>query len=87
MVIILAGFIISHLYFGLNALIRATGNPRLAMGLTLFTVISNAVLDPLFIFVLGLGVKGAAIATVLCQTISLIYSLVSADASSGSVPR
>ena len=76
MVIILAGFIISHLYFGLNALIRATGNPRLAMGLTLFTVISNAVLDPLFIFVLGLGVKGAAIATVLCQTISLIYSLV-----------
>ena len=76
MLIILAGFIISHLYFGLNALIRATGNPRLAMGLTLFTVISNAVLDPLFIFVLGLGVKGAAIATVLCQTISLIYSLV-----------
>ena len=76
MMIILAGFIISHLYFGLNALIRATGNPRLAMGLTLFTVISNAVLDPLFIFVLGLGVKGAAIATVLCQTISLIYSLV-----------
>lgn len=76
MVIILAGFIISHLYFGLNALIRATGNPRLAMGLTLFTVISNAVLDPLFIFVLGLGVKGAAIATVLCQTLSLIYSLV-----------
>ena len=76
MVIILAGFIISHLYFGLNALIRATGNPRLAMGLTLFTVISNAVLDPLFIFVLGLGVKGAAIATVLCPTISLIYSLV-----------
>ena len=76
MVIILAGFIISHLYFGLNSLIRATGNPRLAMGLTLFTVISNAILDPLFIFVLGLGVKGAAIATVLCQTISLIYSLV-----------
>ena len=54
MVIILAGFIISHLYFGLNALIRATGNPRLAMGLTLFTVISNAILDPIFIFVLGL---------------------------------
>ena len=76
MVIILAGFIISHLYFGLNALIRATGNPRLAMGLTLFTVISNAILDPIFIFGLGLGVKGAAIATVLCQTISLVYSLV-----------
>ena len=76
MVIILAGFIVTHLYFGLNGMIRATGNPRLAMGLTLFTVISNAILDPIFIFGLGLGVKGAAIATVICQTLSLIYSLV-----------
>ena len=75
MIIILAGFIISHLYFGLNGMIRATGNPRLAMGLTLFTVISNAILDPIFIFGLGLGVRGAAIATVLCQTMSLVYSL------------
>ncbi|MBP5567139.1 MAG: MATE family efflux transporter [Bacteroidales bacterium] len=74
--IILAGFIISHLYFGLNGMIRATGNPKLAMGLTLFTVICNAILDPIFIFGLGLGVRGAAIATVLCQTMSLIYSLV-----------
>ena len=76
MVIILAGFIISHLYFGLNGMIRATGNPKLAMGLTLFTVISNAILDPIFIFGLGLGVKGAAIATVLCQTMSLVYSII-----------
>ena len=76
MVIILAGFIVTHLYFGLNGMIRATGNPRLAMGLTLFTVISNAILDPIFIFGLGLGVKGAAIATVICQTLSLVYSLV-----------
>ena len=76
MVIILAGFIISHLYFGLNGMIRATGNPKLAMGLTLFTVISNAILDPIFIFGLGLGVRGAAIATVLCQTMSLVYSII-----------
>ncbi|MBR5924959.1 MAG: MATE family efflux transporter [Bacteroidales bacterium] len=76
MTIILAGFIISHLYFGLNGMIRATGNPKLAMGLTLFTVISNAILDPIFIFGLGMGVRGAAIATVLCQTMSLVYSLV-----------
>ena len=75
MVIILAGFIISHLYFGLNGMIRATGNPKLAMGLTLFTVISNAILDPIFIFGLGMGVRGAAIATVLCQTMSLVYSI------------
>lgn len=76
MIIILAGFIITHLYFGLNSMIRATGNPKLAMGLTLFTVISNAILDPIFIFVFDMGVKGAAIATVLCQTISLIYSII-----------
>ena len=76
MVIILSGFVVTHLYFGLNGMIRSTGNPRLAMRLTLFTVVSNAILDPIFIFGLGLGVKGAAIATVLCQTMSLVYSLV-----------
>ena len=75
MQVILAGNVITHLYFGLNALIRSSGNPRLAMGLTLFTVISNTILDPVFIFVLGLGIRGAAIATVLCQTMALSYSL------------
>ena len=75
MIIILAGFIITHLYFGLNSMIRATGNPRLAMGLTLFTVILNAILDPIFIFAFKLGVQGAAIATVLCQTLSLAYCI------------
>ena len=75
MEIILAGNVITHLYFGLNALLRSSGNPRLAMGLTLFTVISNTILDPVFIFVLGLGIRGAAIATVLCQAMALSYSL------------
>ena len=45
------------------------------MNLTLFTVASNAVLDPIFIFVLDLGIQGAALATVLCQTMALSYSL------------
>jgi Na+-driven multidrug efflux pump len=45
------------------------------MGLTLFTVISNAILDPIFIFVFGMGIQGAAIATVLCQLMSLAYTL------------
>ena len=75
MQIILVGNVITHLYFGLNALLRSSGNPRLAMRLTLFTVISNTILDPIFIFVLGLGIRGAAIATVLCQAIALSYSL------------
>ena len=69
------GNAVTHLYFGLNAIVRSSGNPKLAMGLTLFTVISNAILDPIFIFVLGLGIRGAALATVLCQTMSLGYTL------------
>ena len=75
MTIILLGNVITHLYFGFNGIIRAAGNPRLAMNLTLFTVASNAILDPLFIFVLGLGIRGAALATVLCQTMALSYSM------------
>ena len=75
MVIILLGNVITHLYFGFNGIIRASGNPRLAMNLTLFTVTSNAILDPLFIFALDLGIRGAALATVLCQTMALTYSM------------
>ncbi len=75
MLIILLGNTVTHLYFGFNGIIRASGNPKLAMGLTLFTVVANAVLDPVFIFVLGMGIRGAAIATVLCQMLSLIFSL------------
>ena len=73
--IILLGNVITHLYFGLNAVIRSSGNPRLAMGLTLFTVISNSILDPIFIFVLDMGIEGAATATILCQLAALSYSL------------
>ena len=75
MTIILLGNVITHLYFGFNGIIRAAGNPKLAMGLTLFTVASNAVLDPLFIFGLDMGIQGAALATVLCQTMALSYSM------------
>lgn len=75
MQIILLGNVVTHLYFGLNALLRSSGNPKLAMGLTLFTVISNTILDPIFIFVLGMGIRGAAVATVLCQAMALTYSL------------
>jgi putative MATE family efflux protein len=71
MTIIALGNAVTHLYFGLNNLVRASGNPKLAMGLTLFTVTSNAILDPIFIFLLGLGIRGAAIATVLCQFLAL----------------
>ncbi len=75
MTIIALGNAVTHLYFGLNAVIRSSGNPNLAMKLTLFTVFTNAILDPIFIFALGMGVQGAAIATVLCQMLSLSYTL------------
>lgn len=75
MTYILIGNVVTHLYFGLNNILRASGNPKTAMGLTIFTVLFNAVLDPIFIYVFDMGIKGAAIATVLCQLISLMYSL------------
>jgi putative MATE family efflux protein len=74
MTIIAMGNAVTHLYFGLNAIIRSSGNPKLAMGLTLFTVTSNAILDPIFIFTLGMGIQGAALATVLCQCMALAYT-------------
>ncbi|MBO4611498.1 MAG: MATE family efflux transporter, partial [Bacteroidales bacterium] len=75
MIIILLGNAVTHLYFGLNGVIRASGNPKTAMGLTIFTVTANAILDPVFIYVLDLGVQGAAIATVLCQCLALTYTM------------
>lgn len=75
MFIILLGNVITHLYFGLNNIIRASGNPKLAMGLTIFTVVSNAIMDPILIFVFDMGIKGAAVATVLCQMLALTYTL------------
>ena len=75
MFIILAGNVFTHLYHGFNGLIRSSGHPKVAMGLTLFTVVSNAILDPIFIFVLGMGIRGAALATILCQLAALAYTL------------
>lgn len=73
--IILAGNVVTHLYFGLNNLLRACGDPKKAMGATLFTVTINTILDPIFIFSFGMGIKGAAIATVLSQTMALTWIL------------
>ena len=75
MFIILLGNVVTHLYFGLNNVIRASGHPKMAMGLTIFTVLFNTVLDPIFIFGFGMGIKGAALATVICQCIALAYTL------------
>ena len=75
MQIILAGNIITHLYFGLNALLRSSGHPEKAMYATIATVLVNTILDPIFIFGLDMGIRGAAIATVIAQTMSLMWQI------------
>ena len=73
--IILAGNIVTHLYFGLNAAMRSSGSPKKAMILTIFTVILNAVLDPIFIFGFDMGIAGAAWATVISQVVAMLIVL------------
>ena len=69
MLIIMAGNVITQTYLGQNALLRAASKPRQAMNATIFTVILNSIMDPIFIFPWGLnlGIRGAAIATILAQ--------------------
>ncbi|MDD4609868.1 MAG: MATE family efflux transporter [Bacteroidaceae bacterium] len=75
MQVLLAGNIITHVYFGLNALLRASGYPSKAMLATIITVVLDCILDAIFIFVLDWGIRGAALATVLAQSTSLIWLL------------
>jgi putative MATE family efflux protein len=72
MQIILAGNIFTHLYLGLNNIMRASGYPRKAMNITLITICINVVLAPLFIFVFHWGIRGAAAATVCAQFVGTV---------------
>lgn len=72
MQVILIGNVITHLYLGLNSVMRASGHPTKAMRMTFLTVLINLVLAPLFIFVLGLGIRGAASATIIAQTVAFV---------------
>ncbi|MBO7067820.1 MAG: MATE family efflux transporter [Bacteroidaceae bacterium] len=72
---ILYGNVFTHLYFGLNAVLRSAGHPRTAMYATILTVLLNTALDPLFIYGLDMGIKGAAIATVISQCVSLCWQM------------
>jgi putative MATE family efflux protein len=74
--IILLGNVVTHMYFGLNAVIRSAGYPRMAMYVTLLSVGINCALAPVFIFWFGWGVQGAALATVIAQVISLALQIV-----------
>ncbi len=76
MEVLLWGNIISHSFFGFNSILRAGGHPNIAMSFTLLTVLLNCILDPLFIIVFDLGIKGVAWATILSQAISLVGQIV-----------
>ncbi|MEG1257012.1 MATE family efflux transporter [Clostridium sp.] len=75
MQIIFMGTIFNMLSFGLMHTIRASGSPNMAMASMLIGAITNIILDPIFIFVLGMGVKGGAIATVIAQLFSAIWGI------------
>ena len=60
----------------INSMIRADGSPRYAMGSMVIGAILNVILDPVLIFIFGMGVKGAAIATVIGQVASFVVSVV-----------
>lgn len=59
----------------LNSMIRADGNPKYSMLSMLSGAILNVILDPIFIFVFNLGVKGAAIATVISQVLTFVINI------------
>lgn len=73
--IILLGNVITHIYLGLNAVLRSAGKPEKSMYATLMAVGINLILNPLFIFGFNWGIKGSAFATVISQTIMLIWQI------------
>lgn len=76
MEIILWGNIITHIYYGLNSMLRSVGHPRISMYATILAVLLNLALDPIFIFVMDMGVRGAALATIISQIVSVIVEMI-----------
>ena len=74
--IILFGNVITHMYLGLNNMMRVSGYPQRAMLLMIVSVAVNLILCPLFIFVFDWGIAGSAWATVIGQTVPLILQLI-----------
>ena len=75
MQVILLGNMITHMYFGMNAVLRAAGKPRHAMYAVLFTVGMNIVLVIAFVWWFRWGIRGAALATVTSQTMALCWQM------------
>ena len=75
MIVILLGNVVTHMYFGLNAVLRAAGKPTHAMYSVLFTVAMNIVLVLAFVWWFRWGIRGAALATVTSQTLAMCWQL------------
>ncbi|HEX2927635.1 MAG TPA: MATE family efflux transporter [Ruminiclostridium sp.] len=73
MSIILAGSIFGSTSFGMNNFMRAEGKPAISMLTMIIGVVLNVLLAPLFIFVFGWGMKGAALATIISQAVSATW--------------
>ena len=74
--IILYGNVVTHLYLGLNCIVRVTGYPQKAMAMMLISIAINGVLDALFIFGFKWGIAGSAWATVIAQLVPLIIQII-----------
>ncbi|MDZ5252157.1 MATE family efflux transporter [Clostridium sp. LIBA-8841] len=61
--------------FALNNAIRAEGNPRLAAKMMIISCVLNLILDPIFIFLFNMGIKGAALGTIICQLIVFLWAV------------
>ena len=75
MTVILLGNMVTHMYFGMNAVLRAAGKPKHAMYATLFTVACNIVLVIAFVWWFRWGIRGAALATVTSQSLALCWQM------------
>ena len=73
--IILMGAVFQNIGFGINNIIRAEGNPKMAMFTMVFGAIINIILDPILIFGFNMGIQGAAIATIISQAFNTIWVL------------
>ncbi|MBR1918855.1 MAG: MATE family efflux transporter [Spirochaetales bacterium] len=73
--IYLIGFVPSLITLGMNPFVNAQGYGFIGMGTTVIGAVCNLLLDPIFIFVFGWGIRGAAIATVISQVISCVWIL------------
>lgn len=75
MKVYLIGSVFSQLFFGLNSLIRVSGAPQKSMYAIIITILITIILNPLFLFVLKLGVMGSALATVISQAVMCCWEI------------